>query len=118
MKTAFNATRLAIAAFIVPYIFAFSPVMLFEFKAGTSTAMIVLQVIQICVTSLLGIFGVAAALNGFLFRQMNPLFRVLMALGGLGMMIPGTVSDLIGFLLVAGVVVWQKAAAKKAAVAA
>ena len=107
MKTAFNATRLAIAAFIVPYIFAFSPVMLFEFKAGTSTAMIVLQVIQICITSLLGIFGVAAALNGFLFRQMNPLFRVLMALGGLGMMIPGTVSDLVGLVVVGGIYAYQ-----------
>ena len=107
MKTAFNATRLAIAAFIVPYIFAFSPVMLFEFEAGTSTAMIVLQVIQICITSLLGIFGVAAALNGFLFRQMNPLFRVLMALGGLGMMIPGTVSDLVGLVVVGGIYAYQ-----------
>ena len=107
MKTAFNATRLAIAAFIVPYIFAFSPVMLFEFEAGTSTAMMVLQVIQICITSLLGIFGVAAALNGFLFRQMNPLFRVLMALGGLGMMIPGTVSDLGGLVVVGGIYAYQ-----------
>ena len=113
MKTAFNATRLAIAAFIVPYIFAFSPVMLFEFKAGTSTAMIVLQVIQICITSLLGIFGVAAALNGFLFRQMNPLFRVLMALGGLGMMIPGAVSDVIGLVVVGGIYAYQFFAAKK-----
>ena len=107
MKTAFNATRLAIAAFIVPYIFAFSPVMLFEFEAGTSTAMMVLQVIQICITSLLGIFGVAAALNGFLFRQMNPIFRVLMALGGLGMMIPGTVSDLVGLVVVGGIYAYQ-----------
>ena len=113
MKTAFNATRLAIAAFIVPYIFAFSPVMLFEFKAGTSTAMIVLQVIQICITSLLGIFGVAAALNGFLFRQMNPIFRVLMALGGLGMMIPGAVSDVIGLVVVGGIYAYQFFAAKK-----
>ena len=113
MKTAFNATRLAIAAFIVPYIFAFSPVMLFEFKAGTSTAMIVLQVIQICITSLLGIFGVAAALNGFLFRQMNPIFRVLMALGGLGMMYPGAVSDVIGLVVVGGIYAYQFFAAKK-----
>ena len=113
MKTAFNATRLAIAAFIVPYIFAFSPVMLFEFKAGTSTAMIVLQVIQICITSLLGIFGVAAALNGFLFRQMNLLFRVLMALGGLGMMYPGAVSDVIGLVVVGGIYAYQFFAAKK-----
>lgn len=113
MKTAFNATRLAIAAFIVPYIFAFSPVMLFEFSKGTSTAMMVVQIIQICVTSLLGIFGVAGALNGFLYKKINPLFRVIMAVGGLCMMIPGTVTDLIGLVLVAGICVYQYLGAKK-----
>lgn len=113
MKTAFNATRLAIAAFIVPYIFAFSPVMLFEFSKGTSTVMMVVQIIQICVTSLLGIFGVAGALNGFLYKKINPLFRVIMAVGGLCMMIPGTVTDLIGLVLVAGICVYQYLSAKK-----
>ena len=113
MKTAFNATRLAIAAFIVPYIFAFSPVMLFEFSKGTSTVMMVVQIIQICVTSLLGIFGVAAALNGFLYKKINPLFRFIMAVGGLCMMIPGTVTDLIGLVLVAGICVYQYLIAKK-----
>ena len=113
MKTAFNATRLAIAAFIVPYIFAFSPVMLFEFSKGTSTVMMVVQIIQICVTSLLGIFGVAAALNGFLYKKINPLFRFIMAVGGLCMMIPGTVTDLIGLVLVAGICVYQYLSAKK-----
>ena len=113
MKTAFNATRLAIAAFIVPYIFAFSPAMLFEFSKGTSTVMMVVQIIQICVTSLLGIFGVAAALNGFLYKKINPLFRVIMAVGGLCMMIPGTVTDLIGLVLVAGICVYQYLSAKK-----
>lgn len=113
MKTAFNATRLAIAAFIVPYIFAFSPVMLFEFSKGTSTVMMVVQIIQICVTSLLGIFGVAGALNGFLYKKINPLFRVIMAVGGLCMMIPGTVTDLIGLVLVAGICVYQYLGAKK-----
>ena len=113
MKTAFNATRLAIAAFIVPYIFAFSPVMLFEFSKGTSTAMMVVQIIQICVTSLLGIFGVAAALNGFLYKKINPLFRFIMAVGGLCMMIPGTISDIVGLVLVAGICVYQYLGAKK-----
>ena len=101
MKTGFNATKLAIAAFIVPYIFAFSPQMLFVDVTGA------FQVVQICISALLGIFGVAAALNGFLFRQMNPLFRVLMALGGLGMMIPGTVSDLVGLVVVGGIYAYQ-----------
>mgnify|MGYP002601353021 FL=1 len=54
MKTGFNATKLAIAAFIVPYIFAFSPQMLFVDVTGA------FQVVQICISALLGIFGVAA----------------------------------------------------------
>ena len=114
MKTALNATRLAIAAFIVPYIFAFSPVMLFEFEEGLSTAMIILQVVQICVSSLLGIFGVAAALNGYIFGKLNPLFRILMAIGGLGMMIPGTVTDIGGLAIVGGIYFFQRLNAKKA----
>ena len=117
MKTALNATRLAIAAFIVPYIFAFSPSMLFEFDAGLSTAMVVVQVVQICITSLLGIFGIAAALNGYLFRPLNPLFRILMAIGGLGMMIPGTVTDVIGLVLVGGIYIYQRMSSKTSATA-
>jgi TRAP-type uncharacterized transport system fused permease subunit len=118
MKTAFNATKLAIAAFIVPYIFALNPAMLFEFDPGTSTAMIVVQVVLICVTSLLGIFGVAAALNGFLFRPMNPLFRVAMAAGGLCMMYPGILTDVIGLVVVGGIYLLMRASAKKGAVQA
>ena len=115
MKTAFNATRLAIAAFVVPYIFAFSPEMLFEFEAGMSTAMVVISVVQICVTSLMGIYGIAAALNGYLFRPMNIVFRVALAAGGLCMMIPGTVTDLIGLALVGGIYFVLRSSSKKAA---
>ena len=114
MKTALNATRLAIAAFVVPYIFAFSPTMLLEFAAGTTTVMVFVQVVQIFITSLLGIYGVAAALNGYLFRPLNPLFRLAMLVGGLCMMIPGTVTDLIGLVLVGGLYILLRTSAKKA----
>jgi len=114
MKTAFNATRLAIAAFVVPYIFAFSPEMLFEFAPGTSTLMIAVQVVQIVVTSLMGIYGIAAALNGFLFRPINILFRAGLLVGGLCMMIPGTLTDVVGLVLVVGIYVLQRSGAKKA----
>ena len=107
MKTAFNATRLAIAAFIVPYIFAFSPAMLFE---GVSNP---LQVIQICVTSLFGIFGIAAALNGFLYRNLNVVFRILLVAGGLCMLYPEPISDVIGVVVVSGICVLQYTTAKK-----
>ena len=109
MKTGFNATKLAIAAFIVPYIFAFSPQMLFVDVTGA------FQVVQICISALLGIFGVAAALNGFLYRPIPALLRVAMAVGGLGMMIPGTATDIAGFVLVVGIVLSQRFSARRAA---
>lgn len=108
MKTGVNATKLAIAAFIVPYIFAFNPAMLLV-DTGP------LDVVVIVVSSLIGLFGVAAALNGTLFRRINPLFRLLLVAGGLSMMIPGFVSDIAGLVLVIGVVILQKMGAKNAA---
>ena len=111
MKTGVNATKLAIAAFIVPYIFAMNPQMLF---VDVSSA---LQVVQICISALLGIFGVAAALNGFLYRAISPLLRLILVVGGLGMLIPGTVTDVTGFVLVVGVVLYQRATAKRLAAA-
>jgi len=114
MKTALNATRLAIAAFVVPYIFAFSPVMLFEFAEGATMTTKIVESVLIVVTSLIGLFGIAAALNGFLYRSINPLFRVLMAVGGLCMMIPDHISDVVGLVIVGAVVVFQRMGAKKA----
>ena len=111
MKTGFSATKLAIAAFIVPYIFAFSPQMLFVDVTGA------FQVVQICISALLGIFGVAAALNGFLYRPVPVLLRLLLAIGGLGMMIPGTASDIAGFVLVVGIVLYQRYSARRTAAA-
>ena len=109
MKTAINATKLAIAAFIVPYIFAMNPAMLLVNVES------VFQVVQIVISSLVGLFGVAAALNGFLYRKINPLFRLLLVVGGLGMMVPGTLTDVIGLAIVAGIVLWQRMSAKRLA---
>ncbi|MBQ9388817.1 MAG: TRAP transporter permease, partial [Synergistaceae bacterium] len=110
MKTAFNATKLAIGAFIVPYIFAFTPAMLFEnvqpiveiANAGPmlTNVLVGLEIVLICATALLGIFGVAASLNGYLFCPMNIIMRVIICAGGLSMLVPGIVSDLVGLMLV------------------
>ena len=110
MKTAINASKLAIGAFIVPYIFAMNPAMLLI----DTTA---LQVVLVIVSSLVGIFGVAAALNGFLFRPMNALVRVVIGAGGLLMMDPKPITDVIGVVLLAGVFAWQYIGAKKASAA-
>ena len=109
MKTGINATKLAIAAFIVPYIFAYSPAMLFVNVTS------VFEVIQIVLSALLGIFGVAAALNGYILRKANWFERILLFAGGLTLMIPGTISDLIGLVLIGGIVLLQYFQRKKAA---
>ena len=101
MKTGINATKLAIAAFIVPFIFAYNPQMLFENVTS------VFQVVQIVITALLGIFAVAAGQEGYILRKMGWPLRVLAVIGGLTLLIPGTVSDLIGLVIVAGIIALQ-----------
>ncbi len=107
MKTGLTATKLAIAAFIVPYVFAFSPQMLFIDVSGP------LEVIQICISALCGLFGVAAALNGFFIRKIPVPLRIVLFIGGLCMIIPGTVTDIAGLVMIALIAVYQHLMEKK-----
>ena len=106
MKTAITSTKLAIGAFIVPYVFALNPAMLFiDTNAG--------EVVLICITSIIGIFAVSAALQGYLLRTMPWYQRILSLVGGLLLIYPGIVTDVIGLTLAAIVVIIQLATKKK-----
>ena len=107
MKTGINATKLAIGAFVVPYIFCLNPAMLLIDVTP-------LGVVQIIITSLIGIFGVAAAMNGYLYRKLNWAARIAIFVAGLMMMDPGFVTDLIGIALMAAIMLIQYLGAKKA----
>ena len=110
MKTGVNATKLAIAAFIIPYIMAYNPAMVLV----NTTAP---EVVLIVVTSLVGMFGVAAALNGYLCRTIHWALRIIIGVGGIMMMIPGLLTDIIGIVLFLAVVLWQKFGGRKPAAA-
>ena len=100
MKTAVTATKLAIGAFIVPYVFALNPAMLFvDTTAG--------EVILIVITALVGIFGVSSGLQGFILKKMPWWERILCVAGGLLLIYPGLVTDIVGLVLVGGVVLLQ-----------
>lgn len=89
MATALQATKLAIAAFIIPYMFVFNPAMLLiDTTAG--------EVLFIIVTALVGMIGVSAGLEGWLFRTCTALERILLAGGGLLLITPGLVTDIAG----------------------
>ena len=109
MATAVNATKLGIAKFVVPYIFAFSPVLLLVGDDVTAVA-----VVSNTLTALVGVFGLQCALTNTLFHHhLNPVFRIVLAAGGLGMMIPGTASDIAGAVVIAATCGVQFAIARK-----
>ena len=111
MKTGINATKLAIAAFIVPYMFAMNPSMLLMDQG-------VLAAVQVIITSCLGIFGIAAALEGFVIACAPWWQRILLAAGGLCLIDPSLMTDLVGIAAIVIVVVLQIVFRKRSAAAA
>ncbi len=110
MKTGVTATRLAITAFIVPYIFAFSPEMLI---VGSDKPWY--EIVLLVVTALCGIFIVSAGMEGYLLKPMPWWQRILALAGGLCMIIPGIATDIAGVVLIALVIVIQLLTKKKTA---
>ena len=108
MKTAVTATTLAIAAFIVPYCFGLNPALLFIDAT-------ILGSIQVIVTALLGVFGVAAGLRGYIFSNLRVWQRLVVIAGGLVLVYPGTLTDIVGIVLVIGICALSKMGGKKKA---
>jgi TRAP transporter 4TM/12TM fusion protein len=99
MRTAYQAIKLGIAAYIVPFLFAYHPSLLLQ---GSY-----LEVIHAVLTAMIGISLVAIGIEGFLFRELSWMKRVLLILGGLGCMVPGWRSDVIGLVIGIPILLWE-----------
>jgi TRAP transporter 4TM/12TM fusion protein len=101
MKTAFQSMRLGIAAYLVPFIFAYKPALLLR---GAPV-----DVAEACVTAVIGVFFIATGIEGFLFRVLNPWKRAAFVLGGVITMIPGILFDAVGLCMVVPILLaeWQ-----------
>jgi TRAP transporter 4TM/12TM fusion protein len=121
MKTAFNATKLAIGAFIIPYMFVYnSQMLMIDASIG--------RILFIIATALIGMFGISVALEGYGFNftgllhgsskpaglviTLDVIERVLFATAGLLCVIPETRSDIIGLSMMAVLIVYQLIAKK------
>jgi TRAP transporter 4TM/12TM fusion protein len=80
MRTGYTAMRLGILAYIVPFLFLFSPALLLIGPLG--------NIVVSMVTAMAGCFLLGCALVGYLFRKLSPQMRVLMGLAGIGLLIP------------------------------
>lgn len=92
MKTGVNASKLAIAAFLIPYIFVLSPALL---MVDTTLP----EVLRIIATSICGMLGVSSAVSGYFITRSMWLERIMFFAGGLLMIDPDFVTDLIGLAL-------------------
>ena len=124
MRTAVNATKLAIGAFIVPYMFIYNPTML---MIGANA----FSILGITVTALIGMFAISAGLEGYAFantgflnnlsvstklkRGASAVERLCFVVSGLCCIDPRVATDIFGivFLLVLiGVQILRKKLAK------
>lgn len=100
LRTGVIATKLAITAFIIPYMFVLNPSMLLiDASFG--------QIITFTITSLIGMFAIAGGLEGFMKKKLPIWQRILAVIGGLMMIDPKLITDLIGIIIIAIVVVLQ-----------
>lgn len=99
-KTGFTSLKVAAAGILVPYVFVYSPELLMQ---GTGAWGAVL----VAVTAAVGVIALGIGFEGYLLEKMNWAFRVLSFSSAIVLVIPGLVSDLIGFSLLAVVVVFQ-----------
>ena len=98
-KTGYQAIRLSIAAYIVPFIFVYHPALLLQ---GT-----VFEVLEAVVTAVIGISLVGIAVEGYLFRPLDWVRRILLCGGGIITMIPGWKTDLLGLAIALPIVFWE-----------
>ncbi len=110
MRTAFNASKLAIGAFLIPYIFCLNPAMLLiDTNAG--------EFVLIIITSVIGMFAISAGLEGYMLTNVNVAFRIALAAAGLMLIYPGVVTDVIGIAIVVVIFFIQMQQKKSAAMA-
>ena len=115
MMTCVTATRIGIAAFIVPFIFAFNPEMLFLNPLVPASSpdyyhvfAPVLTMLQVSGSAVIGMAGVAAAMTGFMSVRLRWWERILILIGGFCLIIPGSLSDATGLVLIGGVYILQR----------
>ena len=101
LKTGVNASKLAIAAFIIPYIFVLSPVILM--MEGTAADLLLSTV-----TALIGMVALSSALIGYLADHCRTPERILLVVGGLLMIKPGLLTDVVGIAIFVIILLFQQ----------
>lgn len=113
MKTGFQSLKLALAGFIVPFMFVYNPAML---MLETTDALISSKefplpslwvIFSVTVTAIIGIIALSAAVEGYFKSHLNPLMRIILAAGAFMLIVPETLTDVLGVAIVGLVAFWN-----------
>lgn len=107
IKTGYKAFALGAASYIIPFLFVYNPVLLFQFDS-------VLILFQAIITSLIGIYFLGIAAEGYFYRKQRIWERLVLAAAAISLVDPGLVTDLIGLTILAVVALPQIIKEKKA----
>jgi TRAP-type uncharacterized transport system fused permease subunit len=102
--TGFESMRLAAVAYLVPYFFVYSPVLIWKGSAE--------QILLATLTATLGTVALGSGIMGYLLNRLNWGFRILLLVAGLGLIKPGLVTDIFGAVVLGGLYLYQRWQAK------
>jgi TRAP-type uncharacterized transport system fused permease subunit len=111
MKTGFLSLKLALAGFIVPFMFIYSPAMLMIDPTGLAVTAKdfplppIIDIITVVLTSITGVLALSAALEGYFKSDMSPVTRVILAIGALLLIYPGITTGLVGGVIVIAIAI-------------
>lgn len=108
METAGQAMKLAIVAYLVPFIFAYKPALLLQ---GS-----IIEVVESIFFAVVGVYVLARALEGYLFRPLGAMKRIVLIAGGIITMVPGYAFDLVGILISIPIFVYEWKKSRKPAI--
>lgn len=111
MKTGWASVKLALAGFILPYMFVYNTDLLL---LDTPIA----KAVQVAITAAIGVFLISVAVEGFLFHKVNIVIRIVSIVGAYLLIDSGLMTDIIGIAIFAAVLIFQKTTAKKGAIMA
>ena len=92
IKTGVHSAKLAIAAFIIPYMIVFSPALLM-------IDVTIWQIIWVVFTAIMGMIAIGAGIIGYWYRSLNWFERIILIVAGLAMIYPESMSDIIGLVI-------------------
>lgn len=99
-KVGWAAARLAIAGFIIPFIWIYSPALIAQGQPG--------EIFLAAITATVGVIALAAAVQDYLLYKTTRLQRFLLLAAALGLVVPGLISDVFGLAVLIGVLFWQR----------